>query len=129
MPDTEPKEVELKLAASGEAMDTLLASQLLRAHARSPVRTRQLVTTYYDTDDHRLGRRRLALRVRQSGRRFVQTLKSANKSAGAETSHSPREVSAPALWLADFKVWTKRRPDCRTRSARRRRPRRWSSVS
>ncbi|MGD9511362.1 MAG: CHAD domain-containing protein [Geminicoccaceae bacterium] len=95
MPDTEPREVELKLAASGEAMDTLLASQLLRAHARSPVRTRQLVTTYYDTDDHRLGRRRLALRVRQSGRRFIQTLKSANKGQGAETSRGEWEVELP----------------------------------
>ena len=68
MVDTQPKEVELKLAATSEAMDTLIASQLLRGHARSSLRSRQLVTTYYDTDDHRLGRRRLALRVRQTGR-------------------------------------------------------------
>ncbi|MFO1047820.1 MAG: CHAD domain-containing protein [Geminicoccaceae bacterium] len=95
MPDTEPREVELKLAASGEAMDTLLASQLLRAHARSSVRTRQLVTTYYDTADHRLSRRRLALRVRQSGRRFVQTLKTANTGQGAETSRGEWEVQRP----------------------------------
>ena len=57
MVDTQPKEVELKLAATSEAMDTLIASQLLRGHARSSLRSRQLVTTYYDTDDHRLGRR------------------------------------------------------------------------
>ena len=55
--DTQPKEVELKLAATSEVMDTLIASQLLRGHARSSLRSRQLVTTYYDTDDHRLGRR------------------------------------------------------------------------
>ena len=95
MSDTEPREVELKLAASAEAMDTLLASQLLRGHARSPVRKRQLVTVYYDTEDHRLGRRRLALRVRQSGRRFIQTLKSADSGQGAETSRSEWEVDLP----------------------------------
>mgnify|MGYP000476348620 CR=1 FL=1 len=95
MPDTEPREVEFKLAASGEAMDSLLASQLLRTHARSSVRTRQLVTIYYDTDDHRFSRRRLALRVRQSGRRFVQTLKSANMGQGAETSRGEWEVELP----------------------------------
>ena len=86
MVDPATKGVELKLAATGEAMDTLLASPLLRGHARSTVRSRNLVTTYYDTEDHRLGRRRLALRVRQSGKKFIQTLKTASAGEGAETS-------------------------------------------
>ncbi len=67
MPDDQPMEVELKLVATAEAMATLLASPLLREHARSTVRSRNLVTTYYDTNDHRLSRRGLAFRVRQSG--------------------------------------------------------------
>jgi triphosphatase len=93
--DSRPQEVELKLAATAEAMDTLLASPLLRGHARSTVRSRQLVTTYYDTEDHRLGRRRLALRVRQAGRKFVQTLKTASSTGGTETVRGEWEVALP----------------------------------
>lgn len=93
--DPQPKEVELKLAATVEAMDTLIASQLLRGHARSSLRSRQLVTTYYDTDDHRLSRRQLALRVRQAGRKFVQTLKTASDGQGAETARGEWEVELP----------------------------------
>ena len=95
MADTPPREVELKLAATSEVMDLLLASPLLRGHARSPVRARQLVTTYYDTDDLRLGRRQLALRVRQSGRKFVQTLKTVSEAQGAETARGEWEVALP----------------------------------
>ena len=95
MPDQQPSpplEVELKLEATAEAMEALLASPLLREHARSTVRSRLLVNTYYDTPDHRLGRRRLAFRVRQIGRRFVQTLKSANAAEGAGSSRDEWEV-------------------------------------
>ena len=95
MVDSQPMEVELKLAATSEAMDTLIASPLLRGHARSSLRSRQLVTTYYDTDDHRLSRRQLALRVRQTGRKFVQTLKTASDGQGAETARGEWEVELP----------------------------------
>ena len=44
---------------------------------------RNLVTTYYDTSDHRLSRRGLAFRVRQTGKKFIQTLKTANAGEGA----------------------------------------------
>jgi inorganic triphosphatase YgiF len=90
--DGKPLEVELKLAATADAMDRLLASPLLRDHARSTVRSRNLVTTYYDTSDHRLSRRRLAFRVRQSGRKFIQTLKTANAGEGAEEARGEWEV-------------------------------------
>jgi inorganic triphosphatase YgiF len=93
--DSQPQEIELKLAATSEAMDTLIASPLLRGHARSSLRSRQLVTIYYDTDDHRLSRRQLALRVRQSGRKFVQTLKTASDGRGAETVRGEWEVELP----------------------------------
>ena len=89
------KEVELKLAATGEAMDTLIASQLLRGHASSTVRSRNLVTTYFDTEDRRLGRRHLALRVRQTGKKFIQTLKTASSESSVETSRGEWEVELP----------------------------------
>lgn len=95
MPDQQPLEVELKLAATAQAMDELLASALLREHARSTVRSRQLVSVYYDTPDQRLTQRRLALRVRQSGRKFIQTLKSANTAEGAGNVRGEWEVELP----------------------------------
>ena len=95
MTDSRPEEVELKLAATPEAMDRLLASPLLRGHARSTVRARQLVTIYYDTEDHRLGRRRLALRVRQAGRKYLQTLKTASGTGATETVRGEWEVALP----------------------------------
>ena len=95
MVDPRPLEVELKLAATGEAMDLLIASPLLRSHARSSLRSRQLLTTYYDTEDRRLSRRQLALRVRQSGRKFVQTLKTASTGRGAESVRGEWEVELP----------------------------------
>ena len=95
MADPATKEVELKLAATGEAMDTLIASQLLRGHASSTVRSRNLVTTYFDTEDRRLGRRHLALRVRQTGKKFIQTLKTASSESSVETSRGEWEVELP----------------------------------
>lgn len=92
MADDKPVEVELKLAATAEAMETLLASPLLREHARSTVRSRQLATTYYDTADHRLSRRGLAFRVRHSGKKYIQTLKTASAGSGAEVSRGEWEV-------------------------------------
>lgn len=85
-------EVELKLAATAEAMETLLASPLVRDHARSTVRTRNLHSVYYDTPDRRLSRKRLAFRVRQNGKRFIQTLKTANVAEGAGNTRGEWEV-------------------------------------
>ena len=95
MLDDKPVEVELKLAATAATMDTLLASPLLREHARSTVRSRNLVTTYFDTADQRLSRRGLAFRVRQSGKKFIQTLKTASVGEGAETARGEWEVELP----------------------------------
>lgn len=92
MPDQPPLEVELKLATTAEAMEALLASPLLREHARSTLRSRQLHTVYYDTPDRRLGRKRLAFRVRRDGKRFVQTLKSENLAVGAGETRGEWEV-------------------------------------
>ena len=93
MPEDQPLEVELKLVATADAMSTLLASPVLREHARSTVRSRNLVTTYYDTSDHRLSRRGLAFRVRQSGKKFIQTLKTASSGEGVEMTRGEWEVA------------------------------------
>jgi inorganic triphosphatase YgiF len=67
----------------------------LREHARSSVRARNLVSVYYDTQDHLLSRKRMALRVRQNGRKFIQTLKTASNAEGAETARGEWEVELP----------------------------------
>src|SRR4051794_34299192 len=85
-------------------MDLLLSSPVLRQHARSTVRIRNLVTTYFDTPDHRLSRRRMALRVRQAGRKFIQTLKTESVGEGALERRGEWEVELPdgAPQLAAF---------------------------
>ncbi|HEX8374742.1 MAG TPA: CYTH domain-containing protein, partial [Geminicoccaceae bacterium] len=75
----EPVEIELKLGLTAEAAEALLASPLLREHARGPVRTRDMRGVYYDTPDRRLRARGASLRVREVGGRHVQTLKSAKR--------------------------------------------------
>ena len=68
-------EIELKLALSPEDMRRLRRHPLVRSLARGRASTKTLVSTYYDTPDHELRDRRMALRVRQIGPRRVQTLK------------------------------------------------------
>lgn len=70
-----PCEVELKLAASPEALEALRGSDLIARHAHNQGVTRRLDALYYDTADRLLDRNGLSLRVRRSGRRHVQTLK------------------------------------------------------
>ena len=72
------EEVELKLAVTEEAAAAIEASGLLPGEAR---RVRQS-SIYFDTADHALARAGSALRIRKSGRKRVQTI----KSAGASTA-------------------------------------------
>ena len=66
-----PVETELKLAVSPDALAALRA----RLAPFGRPRRATLVGVYYDTDDLRLSRGRAALRLRRSGRRWVQTFK------------------------------------------------------
>lgn len=75
-----PREIELKLAASPEALETLRGADLIARHARNQGVTRRLDAVYYDTPDRLLDRNGLALRVRRSGKRHVQTLKRSGSS-------------------------------------------------
>ena len=71
-------EVELKLSLSADAMRRIEASRVLEEHAAGPAVTRRLHSTYFDTAEFGLGRRRGSLRVRRIGRRRIQTLKTAS---------------------------------------------------
>jgi len=70
---TPPTEVELKLAFPPAAIRKLAAHPRLRGSAR-PL-NRKLHSIYYDTPSLDLWRRGVALRVRRTGRRWLQTVK------------------------------------------------------
>lgn len=92
-----PLEIELKLAVGEDDLETLLASELVRGRARSPMQTVDLHAVYYDTVDHRLRGRRIALRVRQAGRGYVQTLKAPADQATGHVGRPEWEVPRPDL--------------------------------
>lgn len=67
-------ELEVKLTLEPEKLDQARAylSKQAGADVADPLQLRNI---YYDTPDFDLNRRRMALRVRQKGSRFIQTLK------------------------------------------------------
>lgn len=74
-----PLEIELKLALPPGQAEAFRKS-VERRHGVGPRHT--LVTRYFDTSDFDLSERGVALRVRRSGRRWLQTLKTAAVSQG-----------------------------------------------
>lgn len=100
------EEIELKLALSPKDLDRLQRSALVRSLATKRGRTKQLVSTYFDTPDQDLRRRGMALRVRHVGKKRIQTLK-ALADGGAGGLQRYREFEAevardePDLSLVD----------------------------
>lgn len=69
------EELELKLAVTPGELKRLRGDPLIRSLAHRRANTKRLHTTYFDTPSHDLRRRGMALRVRQVGKRHIQTLK------------------------------------------------------
>lgn len=88
-----PREIELKLAVSPGALETLRNAELIARHARNQGVTRRLDAVYYDTPDRLLDRNGLSLRVRRSGKRHVQTLK--RSGSGGPLTRDEWEVALP----------------------------------
>lgn len=70
-----PAEIELKLLVDAERMADISAAPVIAANARNLGTRRHLKSVYYDTPERLLRRNGLSLRVRQSGARVVQTVK------------------------------------------------------
>jgi inorganic triphosphatase YgiF len=70
-------ETELKLFVDADDMPAFQAAPAIEEHAANRGVRRRLRAIYYDTADGRLRKAGLTLRVRQSGARFIQTVKSA----------------------------------------------------
>lgn len=70
-----PTEIELKLLIAPADIPGLLRHSLLKALCQSGPKTRKLTSIYFDTDDFVLKNQAIALRVRRSGRQWIQTVK------------------------------------------------------
>jgi CYTH domain len=71
----EQAEIELKLLASEGALEKLRDVPVIVQHARNRGTFRRLETVYYDTPERLLFQHGMSLRVRRSGKHFIQTLK------------------------------------------------------
>lgn len=70
-------EIELKLTTTPKNLEKLLSAVCKMDTAdRASRKTARIVSTYFDTEDRRLRRRGLTLRVRQKARKREQTVKS-----------------------------------------------------
>jgi triphosphatase len=83
-----PTETELKLALDPAAVPALLRHPALRPLRCGRARTAPMHSVYFDTPDGRLERADVALRVRRTGRCWVQTLKGPRQ-AGAGLHERP----------------------------------------
>src|SRR3954447_14420528 len=68
-------EIELKLLVDADRIAHFNAAPVIAINARNKGARKRLKSVYYDTPERTLRRNGLSLRVRQSGARFVQTVK------------------------------------------------------
>jgi inorganic triphosphatase YgiF len=77
-----PTEVELKLRIAPEHATRLQRHPLLKSLCRAGPARRKLYTVYYDTPDLDLLKHNLSLRLRRTGSRWLQTVKSGEIAMG-----------------------------------------------
>ncbi|MBY6263270.1 CYTH and CHAD domain-containing protein [Azospirillum sp. 412522] len=80
------REVELKLHAAPADLARVVMLPGLMAVADGPAATQRLRTAYFDTPDLKLAANGVALRVRQEGDRFIQTLKTVNSASPGDSA-------------------------------------------
>tara|TARA_R110002110_G_scaffold68580_6_gene185550 strand:- start:327 stop:1889 length:1563 start_codon:yes stop_codon:yes gene_type:complete len=81
--DSSAAETELKLSIDPKKLKDV-ASVIPTGWVMSDLKTRKLINTYYDTDDLRFLKAGCSLRVRETGGRFIQTIKS---DSGSDALH------------------------------------------
>ncbi|WP_269079050.1 CYTH domain-containing protein [Marinobacter similis] len=102
------EELEIKLTLTDEALERALAWLRSQQEASlGPVKT--LVNIYYDTRDAALNGQRAALRVRQAGDRYIQTLKTQGDFVGGAIgarSGSGRCLRQTLIWFCwPIRLW------------------------
>ena len=90
-----PGEIELKLLVDADRMAHFNAAPVIAANARNKGSRKHLKSVYYDTAERALRRSGLSLRVRRSGARFVQTVKT--DAADDPLRRGEWEASVPSL--------------------------------
>jgi triphosphatase len=98
-------EVELKLLVEPEQLAVLVDAPVIAAHARNKGTVRLLKDTYYDTPAGALRRAGVTLRVRQCGKRFVQTVKLAPAEADIPLRRGEWETQVAGM-APDFQAVT-----------------------
>ncbi len=73
------REIELKLLVDADRLADFNAAPVIATNARNKGARKHLKSVYYDTPARTLRRNGLSLRVRQSGTRFVQTVKAESR--------------------------------------------------
>src|SRR5439155_16864132 len=68
-------EIELKLDLAAAAARRVSMAPWLKSLAAGAPKKAKLVSVYYDTEDYALRDKRAALRIRESGGKFIQTVK------------------------------------------------------
>lgn len=93
------REVELKLVTDPATLQRLLATAVVTRNATSKGVVRRLEATYYDTHDAVIARQGASLRVRRSGKQFVQTLKLASQGSPLQRREMEARVADIAVQL------------------------------
>ena len=91
-------EIELKLALSPAAAARLARLARIKRWATAQPRRDHLVSRYYDTPGLQLRAKRVVLRMRQTGRNWIQTVKGAGQAQGSLHTRAEWEtpVAGPA---------------------------------
>jgi inorganic triphosphatase YgiF len=105
------EEIELKLTAAAETLAAVRSHPAVIAAARGPLRTRRIVSSYYDTPGRDLAAAGVALRLRRAGARWLQSVKGDGEAAAGVHRRVEFEwpLQAPKLDLAklDRTPWRK----------------------
>ncbi|SFI65350.1 CYTH and CHAD domain-containing protein [Nitrosomonas sp. Nm34] len=96
-----PKEIELKLSLPRSCIKHLQHLPLLKTLGISRPTKQKLYTIYFDTPDLALKRQNCALRLRQMGKNWLQTIKTEGSVASGLHERNEWEVSVPSNQL-DF---------------------------
>lgn len=88
-------EIELKLVVDPDRLADFNEAPIIAANARSKGSRKHFKTVYYDTAGRKLAREGLTLRVRQSGTRFTQTVKT--ESVDDPLTRGEWEASVPSI--------------------------------
>jgi len=93
------REIELKLGMAPDDLARLSFSPPLASPALDPPSARQLASVYFDTPDFALSRAGVALRIRRSGDRVVQTVKAPGSGAAGLFDRPEWEIARPGPGL------------------------------